>query len=117
MRSTPPWSCARRATASAAPSPSRCMLSTSIGRDLLRSSMARRRVRASSKPPTGKRLTVMAALILADELSEAHKRMHKVEEEFSVMQQVRAAAADRSVTADAELAAAFNSAAERIEQA
>src|ERR1700716_2013977 len=49
------------------------------------------------------RLTVMAALILADELSEAHKRVHKVEEEFSVMQQMRAAAADRSVTADAEL--------------
>jgi cell division protein ZapA len=63
------------------------------------------------------RLTVMAALILADELSEAHKRVHRVEEEFSALQQMRAAAADRSVTADADLAAVFNSAAERIEQA
>ena len=56
------------------------------------------------------RLTVMAALILADELSEAHKRMHRVDEELSALQQVRTAAADQSVTADAELAAAFNSA-------
>ena len=63
------------------------------------------------------RLTVMAALILADELSEAHKRMHRVEEELSALQQARTAAADRSESADAELAAAFNSAAERIEKA
>jgi cell division protein ZapA len=63
------------------------------------------------------RLTVMAALILADELSEAHKRMHRVEEDLSALQQARAVAVDRSETADAELAAAFNSAAERIEEA
>jgi len=63
------------------------------------------------------RLTVMAALILADELSEAHKRMHRVEEDLSALQQARAVAADRSESADAELAAAFNSAAERIEEA
>jgi len=63
------------------------------------------------------RLTVMAALILADELSEAHKRMHRVEEELSALQQARTAAADRAESADAELAAAFNSAAERIEKA
>jgi cell division protein ZapA len=63
------------------------------------------------------RLTVMAALMLADELSDAQKRMHHVEEELSALQQARAAAADRTGATDAELAAAFNSAAERIEKA
>jgi cell division protein ZapA len=63
------------------------------------------------------RLTVMAALILADELSEARQRMHRVEEELTGLQQARAAVADRSATTEADLAAAFNSAAERIEKA
>jgi cell division protein ZapA len=63
------------------------------------------------------RLTVMAALILADELSEARQRMHRVEEELGGLQQARAAAVDRSEAAEADLAAAFNSAAERIEKA
>jgi cell division protein ZapA len=63
------------------------------------------------------RLTVMAALMLADELSDARKRMQGVEEELGALQQARAAAADRSETTDAELAAAFNAAAERIEKA
>jgi len=63
------------------------------------------------------RLTVMAALILADELSEAHQRMRKVEEELASLQQARVAAADRAETAQADVAAAFTSAAERIEKA
>jgi cell division protein ZapA len=63
------------------------------------------------------RLTVMAALILADDLSEAHKRMHRVEAELNALQAARAAAAGRSESEEAELAAAFNSAAERIEKA
>jgi cell division protein ZapA len=63
------------------------------------------------------RLTVMAALILADELSEAQRRMRRVEEEFSALQQARVAAAERSEAAEADIAAAFNSAAERIEKA
>jgi cell division protein ZapA len=63
------------------------------------------------------RLTVMAALILADELSEAQTRMHRVEGELNALQKAREAATDRSVSADAELAAAVNSAAERIEKA
>src|SRR5215470_16757391 len=41
------------------------------------------------------RLTVMAALILVDELSEARQRMHRIETEFSDLQHARAAAADR----------------------
>src|SRR5215475_13655158 len=55
------------------------------------------------------RLTVMAALILADELSESHKRMHRVEEELTALQQTRAA--NLSEIAEAELAATFNAAA------
>jgi cell division protein ZapA len=63
------------------------------------------------------RLTVMAALILADELAEARQRMRRVEEELSGMQQDRATAAGRAENAQADVAAAFNAAAERIERA
>ncbi len=63
------------------------------------------------------RLTVMAALILADELSEVRQRMRRVEEELSALQQARLAAADCADAARADLAAAFNSAAERVEKA
>jgi cell division protein ZapA len=63
------------------------------------------------------RLTVMAALILADELSETGQRIRKVEAELASLQQARVVAADRADTAQADLAAAFNSAAERIEKA
>jgi cell division protein ZapA len=63
------------------------------------------------------RLTVMAALILGDELSEMHQRVRRVEEELGTLQRARAAAADRSEAAEADMAAAFNSAAERIEEA
>src|SRR5262252_2412802 len=62
------------------------------------------------------RLTVMAALILIDELSEARQRMHRIETEFAGLQQARAAAADGSEAVEADLAAAFNSASERIEK-
>jgi cell division protein ZapA len=63
------------------------------------------------------RLTVMAALILADELAEVRQRMRRVEEELSGMQQDRTAAAGRADNAQADVAAAFNAAAERIEKA
>jgi cell division protein ZapA len=63
------------------------------------------------------RLTVMAALILADELSEVRQRVHRVEAEFTGLQHARAAAADRSEAVEADVVAAFNSAAERIEKA
>src|SRR5580658_2823956 len=56
------------------------------------------------------RLTVMAALILADELAEARQRMRRVEEELSEMLQARVAATDRSTETQAALVAAFNSA-------
>jgi cell division protein ZapA len=63
------------------------------------------------------RLTVMAALILADELSEARQRMKRVEEELAAMQEARIAAAGRADAVQADVAAVFNAAAERIEKA
>jgi cell division protein ZapA len=63
------------------------------------------------------RLTIMAALILADELSEARQRMRKVEEEFAGLQQSRAAATNQAQSMQEEVAAAIDTAAERIEKA
>ena len=63
------------------------------------------------------RLTVMAALILIDELSEVRQRMHQIETEFAGLQHARTAASDRSKAVEADITAAFNSAAERIEKA
>ena len=63
------------------------------------------------------RLTVMAALILIDELSEVRQRMHQIEAEFTGLEHARAVAADQSEAVEADITAAFNSAAERIEKA
>ena len=63
------------------------------------------------------RLTVMAALIIADELSEARQRMRRVEEELAAMQEARIAAAGQADAVQADVAAVFNAAAERIEKA
>ena len=63
------------------------------------------------------RLTVMAALILADELSEARQRMKRVEEELAAMQEARIAAAGQADAVQADVAAVFNAAAERVEKA
>jgi cell division protein ZapA len=62
------------------------------------------------------RLTVMAALTLADELSEAGRRLHRLEEELASLQDARIAAADRAQATQVALVTAFNSAAERIEK-
>ncbi|HZP77667.1 MAG TPA: cell division protein ZapA [Pseudolabrys sp.] len=61
------------------------------------------------------RLTVMAAITLADELSEAKRDLRKLEEEISGLRDARVLSADRARTAQTAVAAAFNSAAERIE--
>jgi cell division protein ZapA len=63
------------------------------------------------------RLTIMAALMLIDELSELRQRMHRIETEFTGLQHARAAALDRSEAIEADIAAALGSAAERIEKA
>lgn len=61
------------------------------------------------------RLTVMAALTIADELMEAGKRIRRLEEELAALQDARVVAADRNQATQAALVAAFNSAAARIE--
>ena len=61
------------------------------------------------------RLTVMAALMVADELSEAARKIRRLEEEATALQDARIVAADRATAASSAVANAFNSAAERIE--
>ncbi len=61
------------------------------------------------------RLTVMAALMIADELAETQRRIGVVEEDVAALQDARAVAADRAKAASSAVVHAFNSAAERIE--
>jgi cell division protein ZapA len=61
------------------------------------------------------RLTVMAALTIADSLAETVARIKHLEVEIAALQEERAADDDRSRSAQATVAAALNDAAERIE--
>jgi cell division protein ZapA len=61
------------------------------------------------------RLTVMAALTLADELSEAREKLQRVEPELATLQDASAISADRAQETQGAIAAALNAAAERIE--
>lgn len=61
------------------------------------------------------RLTVMAALTVADELAETSVRIKRLEEELAAVQDARTAAAGRDEAAQLALAATLNTAAERIE--
>ncbi len=61
------------------------------------------------------RLTVMAALMVADELAETGKKLKRLEADHAALQDVRDAAAERTQATQAAMAAAFVSAAERIE--
>ena len=61
------------------------------------------------------RLTVMAALMIADELVEAMQKMRRLEEEVAALQDARLVSADRARAASDAVVGAFNSAAERIE--
>lgn len=61
------------------------------------------------------RLTVMAAIQVADELREAGVRIRRLEEELTALQDARVVAADRARQAQQAVVHAFNSAAERIE--
>ena len=62
------------------------------------------------------RLTVMAALTVCDELLDATSRILNLEEELTALRDVRVAAADRARTTQTAVAAALNSAADRIEK-
>ena len=61
------------------------------------------------------RLTVMAALTVADELTETERRIRRLEDEIAALQDARVVAAERTQQAQATVVAALNLAAERIE--
>lgn len=62
------------------------------------------------------RLTVMAALTVADELAESAQRIRRLEEEIAGLQDARVISADRAQQAQAAVVSALNTAAERIEE-
>ncbi len=62
------------------------------------------------------RLTVMAALTVADELAESVQRIHSLEQEIAGLQEARVASSARTQQAQAAIVAALNTAAERIEE-
>lgn len=61
------------------------------------------------------RLTVMAALTLADEFAESNEKLKRLEPELAALQDLRVQAAERASATQAAVSAALNSAAERIE--
>ena len=61
------------------------------------------------------RLTVMAALSVADELADVTGRLRGIEQELAGLQDARVASADHAKATQAAVAAALNSAAEKIE--
>lgn len=61
------------------------------------------------------RLTVMAALMVADEMEEMTRRMRRLEEEVAALKDARVMAADRARAASDAVVGAFNSAADRLE--
>jgi cell division protein ZapA len=61
------------------------------------------------------RLTVMAALALADELSEVKEKLQRLEPELAKLQEASVVSADRVQATQAAVVAALNAAAERIE--
>jgi len=61
------------------------------------------------------RLTVMAALMVSDELADAARKIRRMEEELGALQDARVVSSDRARAASDAVVGAFNSAAERIE--
>ncbi|MBV8792418.1 MAG: cell division protein ZapA [Pseudolabrys sp.] len=61
------------------------------------------------------RLTVMAALTVADELAEAGRQIRRMQEEIEGLNDARVVSTDRAREANTAVVNAFNSAAERLE--
>jgi cell division protein ZapA len=62
------------------------------------------------------RLTVMATLMVCDELLDANSRIRSLEQEIDTLRDVRVAAADRAKATQVAVANALNAAADRIEK-
>ena len=63
----------------------------------------------------GERLTIMAALTLADELADAGERLRRTEEELAEVKSARSNAVETAKAVQAAVSAALTAAAERIE--
>jgi cell division protein ZapA len=61
------------------------------------------------------RLTVMAAITVADELTEAGQRIKRLEEELAALRKAQVAISDRDKAAQVVIAGALSKAAERVE--
>ena len=61
------------------------------------------------------RLTIMAALTVADDLSELNKKVRRLEEELAALKDARGASSAHTQATQAAATAAFNAAAERLE--
>jgi cell division protein ZapA len=61
------------------------------------------------------RLTIMAALTVADELADINNRLKRVEQELGSLQDARVTAAEHAKATQVAISAALNAAAERIE--
>ncbi len=61
------------------------------------------------------RLTVMAGLTLADQLSETKEKLQRLEPELATLRNASVASADHSQATQSAVVAALNAAAERIE--
>jgi len=61
------------------------------------------------------RLTVMAALAVADDLSAVKEKLARLEPELATLQEASVISADRAQATQAAVVAALNAAAERIE--
>ncbi len=61
------------------------------------------------------RLIVMAALTIADELTESATRIRRLEEELAALQDHRVVSSERAQATQVAIIAALNAAAERIE--
>ena len=61
------------------------------------------------------RLTVMAALTLADQLSETKEKLQRLEPELATLRNASVASAEHSQATQSAVVAALNAAAERIE--
>ncbi|WP_315835562.1 cell division protein ZapA [Bradyrhizobium prioriisuperbiae] len=62
------------------------------------------------------RLTVMAALTIADELLDANQRIGRLEEQLNALQDARYAASERAKATQSAISLALNSASERLEK-
>lgn len=61
------------------------------------------------------RLTVMAAITMADQYAETERRLHQVEGEIAGLEEARAALAERQEMAEADLARVIEAFANRLE--